>query len=146
MSNRYEREIEEILRNTHVDDDRPSVKDRIRALNRRPARRTRLGISFGAEFWFIVGLVLAFAAATARWIVQTPNDLMNLIIGAVATAGFVVIAGTIINGWITAGRRPLSNWRGQSTEGGRGPGPRPFVKVRKWWNLLQLRRRYHRGQ
>ncbi len=147
-SNRYEREIEEILRNTHVDDARPSVSERIRALNRRQSQRTRQPVRLGSEVGLLSGILLAFGAATLEWIAQ-PNShdvLVATICGALATAGFVIIVVTLVLGWQRAVRGVTPTWRGQQLGGGRGPGPRPFASARTRWNLFKLRLRYRRDR
>src|SRR5271166_4883465 len=98
MSSRYEREIEEILRNTHVDEGRPTVSDRIRALNRRPSpRRPRLRFEPGSELWLVIGLALAFLAATLRWILQyNAGQTVEYIIGGLASLSFVIIVVTLV--------------------------------------------------
>ena len=149
MSSKYEREIEEILRNTHMDDGRPSVKDRLRAMNRRPPRRAATALRVGPELWLGLGLVLAFVAATIRWIIQVTDPTKpweEWLIGGLATLGFLLIAFTIIGGWIAARRGSSQSWRGSPLTGGRGPGPRPFADPRTLWRLLKLRLRHRQGR
>lgn len=149
MSSKYEREIEEILRN--IETARPSVGDRIRSINRRPATRPpAVRPSFGTEARFVTGIALIFAAATVRWITQAPAPLLDVGIGVATLAGFALIAGTVIAAWMNGGAgRP--GWRGNplnAPRGGQGPAPTrgPFASLATRWNLLKLRLRYRRDR
>lgn len=143
MSSKYEREIEEILRK--FGDPQPTVTDRIRAINQRPARiRRSPTISFNHETGLVLGVILAFAAATLRWILSDPTSIQDLIIGIIAVAAAVVIVVALALAWIN-GNTPRTAWRGQPlNQGGRGPSRTPFSLIRTRVNLFKLRLGYRR--
>jgi len=146
MSSRYEREIEEILRKT--DESRPSVGERIRAMNQRPPTKQRSPrITVTTETILFAGMLLAFIAATLRWIVQDGNTVTNLITGVLALAAFALIAITLILTW-TRGNSPQVVWRGQNLNGSPQGGQRrnPFSSLLIRVNLLKLRLNYRQRQ
>lgn len=146
MSNKYEREIEEILRK--YDDGRPTVSDRIRAMNQRPqsARRVR-SFSVSTDTLMAFGVLVALVAATMRWLIASANPALELTIGLLAVASFTLIAGALLYAWIRHNRGPVPMWRGQTlNQGGGGPRRTPFSSVRTRWNLLKLRTIYRRRQ
>jgi hypothetical protein len=146
MSNRYEREIEEILRK--YDDGRPTVSERIRALNQRPqgARRGR-SFNVSTESLMALGIALALVAATMRWLIAAPTAVVELSIGLLAIASFALIAGSLLYAWIRHNRTPIPMWRGQPlNQGGGAPRRTPFSSFRTRLNLLKLRTVYRRRQ
>jgi hypothetical protein len=146
MSSKYQREIEEILRK--FDDRQPTVSDRIRSMNRRPARiRRRLSLRFSQEMGLITGVILAFAAATMRWITQTPTTVEDGVIGVLALASAAIIIFTLFVAWIGGTSSAAPMWRGQSLDqGGRGPRRTPFNQLRTRLQLIRLRMDYHSRQ
>jgi hypothetical protein len=141
MSSRYEREIEEILRKTG--DARPSVSDRIRAFNQRPPTRLRRSqFRLNNEIGLLIGIILAFLAATLKWIVQTNSGVLGLAASILAIAAFAVIVFTLGSAWIRP-RGPQTAWRGQPLDINEG-GPRrsPFANLRVRLNLLRMRMSY----
>ena len=146
MSNKYEREIEEILRK--IDDGRPpSVTERLKALNQRPTpiRPRRAGLTLRPETGLVAGFVIAFLAEIARWILQPTGGLANLVIGIAVLVGFALIALTFILSWVNGNRGPAAGWRGTNLgPGGREPNRDPFSSLRSRWNLLRLRLGYRR--
>jgi hypothetical protein len=146
MSNKYEREIEEILRK--YDDGRPTVSERIRAMNQRPQGSRRMwSFSFSTDTLMALGILVALVAAAMRWLIASPNNTLELTIGLLAVAGFALIAGSLLYAWIRHNRHPVPMWRGQPlNQGGGGPRRTPFSNVRTRWNLLKLRTMYRRRQ
>lgn len=153
MSNKYEREIEEILRK--MDDGRPpSVTDRLNAMKQRqkPTRlRPRVGLSIPPATWMVTGFVIAFLAEIVRWILHGGADLqptrsvVDLVLAITVVAGFVMLAGALIYTWVRGPQAPSVGWRGSSLgQGGRGPDRGPFSELRARWNLLRLRMGYRR--
>ena len=146
MSNKYEREIEEILRK--IDDGRPpSVTERLKALNQRPTpiRPRRNGPTIRTETWLVAGFVIAFLAKIARWILQPTGGLADTVIGIVVLVGFAMIVLTLILSWVNGNRAPSAGWRGTNLgQGGRGPNRGPFSNLRARWNLFRLRMGYRR--
>lgn len=127
MPNKYEREIEEILRNMERTEPRQGIADRIRSFNRPAARRGPRWPSFSwragvPETLLIAGLVLAFFAAGASFYLSGPR-LLTGILGLVALA--LLVAGLIV-GWMDRfGTRGASHG-----EGGPRWHPRPMDSPR----------------
>jgi hypothetical protein len=147
MSNsRYEREIEEILRK--IDDDRPpNVSDRLRTMGRRPPRRQVQRSTPGTEFWLIAGVVVAFGAETARWILQPADGgLEDFITGIVVLAAFAMIVVALLLRWI-GGQPTGASWRGTPLDSTRQGGARgPFVELRRRMALFRMKLSYRRRQ
>jgi hypothetical protein len=127
MPNKYQREIEEILRNMERTEPRQGIADRIRAFNRPAARRGPHWPSFSwrpgfPETLLIAGLVLALFAAGASYYLGGPR-LLTGIVGLAALA--LLLAGLII-GWMDR-----FGMRG-TARGGGGPRwhPRPMDSPR----------------
>ncbi len=148
MSSKYEREIDEILRK--FEDERPpTVRDRVSAMNRRPtpirsARRPSLPRA-DTGFWLMLGLIIAFGAQLARWIVQPQGGLADALIGVAVVVAFVMIVAALLNAWLRGNRPPVAAWRGSTLDqGGRGPNRPPFANLRTRWNLVKLRMAHRR--
>lgn len=143
MSSKYEREIEEILRK--FGDPQPTVTDRIRAMNQRPTRiRRSPTITINHETGLVLGVIVAFLAATLRWILSDPTATQDLVIGILAIAAAVIIVVSLALAWIQ-GNTPRTAWRGQPLgQGGRGPSRTPFSLIRTRVNLIKLRLGYRR--
>lgn len=154
MSQKYEREIEEILRN--IDDARPTVSDRIRAMNQRPPRRSSPSFSFNTDTLLGIGVLLAFVAATLRWIaqpipadLQPPSTLMEILVPLIAAVGFVFILVALLMAWLRPRGPNQVAWRGEIVNrggGGRSGGRSPFTNMRLRMNLMRMRVGYRRRQ
>jgi hypothetical protein len=142
MSSRYEREIEEILRKSDL--GRPSVGDRIRAMNQRPpSPRRRFRLTLRSETWLMIGILLAFGGATVHWYFQTSNGLTAWIAGGLALAGLVLIIATLIASWAQQTRGPQMSFRGRTVDRG-GPRRTPFSNFLIRLNLIKMRLDYRR--
>ncbi len=144
MPDRLEREIDEILSKM---ESRPSVGERIRAMNQRPPRRPRsFGQLRGGEPGLVLGFVLAAVAATLKWIVQSPTGIMDWAIGGLAVASFVIIAVSLIWQWRPGTSRMRVVWRGQDLgdSGGGETRRSPFASLLTRWQLIKLRMSYRR--
>jgi hypothetical protein len=154
MSNKYEREIEEILRK--MDDGHPpSVSERLRAIKQQPTRlrpgTTRTRVTMRPEGWLLTGFVLAFLAEIVHWVLRGSADLdpahsvVDLAIGIAVVAGLAIIILTFVISWVNNNRAPQAGWRGNTlNQGGRGPHRGPFSNLRARWNLMRLRMSYRR--
>jgi len=144
MSNRYEREIEEILKKS--DDGRPSGGDRIRAMNqqRPPTRiRPRRTVNLSTESMLVAGVAIAFVAGTAKWYAQTNSGIIGAIATIGAVASFAVIVVALIMAWIQRSRGPQASWRGAPLNTpNNGPRRTPFSSFLIRWNLVKLRMNY----
>jgi hypothetical protein len=149
MPNRYEREIDEILRNMDRTEPRPGLGNRIRAFNRpreRAPRRTRLTAP-SSEGLFLIGIVLVLIAAGLTFQTEQVQIVMIPVSGVLALVGFVCLAAGFVAGW--RGRfRPLNTyqpptWRQDNiVEMPRRRGPFNAVVTR--FRILRLKLRYWR--
>jgi hypothetical protein len=116
MPHKYQREIEEILRNMEFAEPRRGVSERVDAGVRPPARVRLRGPSMRlhltpSELLVLAGIALALGAFCVAWYFTVPTIISGLIgLGAVA----MIVAGLAI-GWASAGH-PLytPSWRSGS--------------------------------
>ncbi len=155
MPNRYEREIEEILRNMERTEPKPSFRERLnmrmRGQPKRPEpmrprlARPSLHLNFSTSEWcFVVGILLGLVAAGIAY----TNGIANVLTGFLAFLAFICIIMGIVTPWRES-RRPLYGarpWYGESGPPKRSL-PRPFRFVVTQWKIFQLKMRYrrHRG-
>lgn len=149
MPNKYQREIEEILRNMERTEPRPGLGNRIRAFNRpreRGPRRARFAAP-SSETLMLLGIVLALIAAGLTFEAGDVRILSVPINGILAIVAFVCLAAGLVAGW--RGRfRPLSThkpttWRGDNVvELPRRRGP--FNALATQVRILRLKVRYWR--
>ncbi len=105
MPDRYEREIEDILRNMKQSEDRPAPGLRPRRPDIRPARRTP---SFNfAERCLAIGIAAALIAGGWSYATGDPN----LLTGLLALVGVVCLALVACSTFIVKERPSSSNWR-----------------------------------
>lgn len=129
MPNRYQREIEEILRNMDSTDTRTGVGDRVRTFNR-PRRRARSGWSLNlnlsrTEAFILSGIVLILIAAGITYYFASPTNSGQFYLvgdwlsinGILALAGFLSIVVGLALDWrdrfrgITPRPNPTRSWR-----------------------------------
>lgn len=146
MPNRYEREIEEILRNIDQTEPKQGLGDRLRAFNRpRPApvrRRPSLSLT-RTELLLLLGIALALASAGVAYYRNSP-DIMSFVLGVLA---FITIAWALGAEWWTRYRGPQSgrNWRGNVVD--MTPHHHnPFGGVVTRFRILRLKLRYRRSR
>ncbi len=157
MPNKYEREIEEILRNMDHTETKTSIGNRIRSFNRpRPrARRSWPAPLNRTEILLLLGILLALAGAGLAYYFQSvyiPGTGFSLS-GIVALAGFACIVVALVLAWRDRfrGLKPTipanRTWRGASDESNivemtarRGPFSGITTRVR----LFRLKMRYRR--
>ncbi len=146
MSNKYEREIEEILRNMDRTDHGQSLGERIRAFNRPsprlrlvgPHMRLRLSAS---ETLLVAGVVLALLGAGLSFYLGGPTSGAGAI-GAVALVCF--IAGLAIGWRERFGSHGAPMWRGQRVDTPRRF--RPFAPIVTQFRIIRLKWRYWRSR
>lgn len=153
MPNRYEREIEEILRNMERTEPKPSFRERLNMRMRgqpqqpepmrpRPARPS-LHLNLTTSEWcFVVGIFLGLVAAGIAYTSGAANALTAFL----AILAFICIIMGIISPWRES-RRPAygRSWYGESSPSKRSL-PRPFRFVVTQWKIMQLRLRYRRNR
>lgn len=150
MPNKYEREIEEILRNMDRTEPRPGLGNRIRAFNRpreRTPRQTRIAAP-SSEALMLLGIVLALIAAGLTFEAGFVVIVGIPINGVLAVVGFVCLAAGFVAGW--RGRfRPLSTYKPTTTwrsdnivEMPRRRGPLSALNTQM--RILRLKVRYWR--
>lgn len=142
MSNRYEREIEEILRKS--EDARPGLGDRIRAFNQR-SNHGQGGVprmQVNSETLLITGVVLAFVAATIKWIVQTSTGIFGVTAGVLGIAAFVMIVGACAQFWLQRNRPKPQYYKGQIINFPNGRRRNPFSSLMVIVQLWRLRSSY----
>ncbi len=148
MPNKYEREIEEILRNMDRTESRPGLGNRIRAFNRpreRAPRQTRIAAP-SSEVLMLLGIVLALIAAGLTFEAGDVRIVSIPINGVLAIVAFLCLAAGLVAGW--RGRfRPLSTyksttWRGENIV--EMPRRGPFSALVTQVRILRLKIRYWR--
>ena len=148
MPNRYEREIEEILRNMDETEPRQRLGDRIRAFNRRAPRsprprgpRTRLTRS---EVLFVSGIVLALIGAGIAYYNQQAGIVSGIVSGA---AFLVLLAGLIVEyRFRFRGYRSPSPWGGTVIDITPRRRHNPFSAIATQFRIIRLKWRYWRNR
>jgi hypothetical protein len=153
MPNRYEREIEEILRNMERTEPKPSFRERLNMRMRgqpqrpepmrpRPARPSlRLNLTT-SEWCFVVGIFLGLVAAGIAY----TSGAANLLTAFLAILAFICVIMGIISPWRES-RRPISGRYGfGESDPPKRSLPRPFRFVVTQWKIMQLRLRYRRNR
>ncbi len=148
MPNRYEREIEEILRNLeHAEQTKPGLGQKFsERLRRRPSSvvRTRQRRSFSLRFTIVEWLLIIAvgAALLAGGYAFANNETANVFTGIVAAVGTVCLILIALSHFLFGSRNGRSV-RYASTSSPRGRGG-PFSALKTQWNLFLLKLRYRR--
>jgi hypothetical protein len=149
MPKKYEREIEEILRNMERSAPKPTFGQRIRrrpdVRAKRPARMP--SFNFGLSEWC---LLIAWAAALlgggwayAHTNIFTGEPGTNIFTGGLAVLSLVCLLIIVILPFVTRSRYPRPGGdNGKITRVRRNP----LSSLRTRWNLFQLKMRYRRGR
>jgi hypothetical protein len=151
MPNRYEREIEEILRNMDRPEQGQTLGERLRAFNRpaqrprmrRPQMRLRLDWNDGL---FVVGTALALVGAGISFYFGAPiHSVPAYIGGSFGVVAFVCILTGLIIGWRARfGHHSAPMWRGQTVE--RPRRLRPLGGIATQFRIMRLKWRYWRSR
>jgi|SRR5579859_806886 len=152
MPNRYEREIEEILRNMERTEPKPSFRERLnmrmRGQPRRPEQmrprpaRPSLHLNFTTSEWcFIVGILLALVAGGIAY----TSGIANVLTGFLALLAFICIIMGIVIPWRES-RRPSTGrgWYGEPPT--KRSLPRPLRLLSTQWKIFRLKMRYRRNR
>jgi hypothetical protein len=142
MPHKYEREIEEILKNMQRNEPESDAGRRSRGFPR-PAGGAGLGLGLSAsELLFLLSIAFVLAGACAMWF---DGARPNYVSGVLALVGFVLFIAGLIVAFQAARRPPPTAWRGNVVEmktHRRGPLDEIATQLR----LLRLRMRYRRGR
>lgn len=147
MPHKYEREIEEILRNMEQREPSRGKGERVRQLSRQPVTRrpaTRSAPRFSVNALMVAGIVLALVAAGLEFYLTQPG----IVTGAVAVAGLACILFALIIGWSErfvgsrTPRAPRSNFAEPTPIGMHRRGL--FGEVATQFRILRLKIRYWR--
>jgi hypothetical protein len=145
MPNKYEREIEEILRNMERTEPKQGLGQKLGGRIRRKSdtrsnvrRRSELSLHFGVSEWCLTVAICASLLAGGWAFAHGGADIFT---GVVAVIGAVCLAIVIILPFMTRSRYP-------SQSGGAGkvtPIRRnPLSSISTRWNLFMLKLRYRR--
>lgn len=144
MPNRYEREIEEILRNLEQTEPRPSLgqklSGRIRRKSGYSARTRRGGLplqNLSASVWF---LAIAVAAALIAGGLAYAQREATIVTGTVAVVGALCLLLVVLSPFFSASHPTQATRYGNVTP----LRPNPLQGLVARWNLLLLRLRYRR--
>lgn len=151
MPHKYEREIEEILRNMERTEPRRGFGDRVRAFQRQaPPRPRGPAVSLGVglpEALLIAGIILALVGAGLAFY-QSGTTLLT---GLISLAGFVsIVVGVVIGWWARFRGVNLSLHRQRERDTGDNVlrmGPRRrglFAEIATQYRILRLKWRYSR--
>lgn len=144
MPNRYEREIEEILRNLEHAEPKQGLGqkfgERIRrkpGLQTRPRSRSAFSLRLSTTEWF---LVIAVIAALLAGGFAYANGSPTLFTGVVSAFALVCLLLVMLSQFIFQPRHKASTDYKKITRIRRGP----FTNVKTQWNLFMLKLRYRR--
>lgn len=167
MPNKYEREIEEILRNLDRPEPKPGLGSRIRAFNRPRPKRARRAWEFGlsaSEMFLLAGiLVILLAAGLAFfWYGRQPTFLFDTpLVGWISLLGFALFVVGLVVGWRYGGSsgrassivRRSTTYTSSTTSTpadvnvvrlNSHRGHNPFSAVATQFRILRLKMRYQR--
>jgi hypothetical protein len=129
MPNKYEREIEEILRNLDRPEPKPGLGNRIRAFNRprprRPRRVWEVGVSL-SEMLLLAGIAVILLGAGLSYFIgpHLPTFLGDTPLAAwISIIGVVLFVVGLVIGWrrgFNWGRAGTSSWRGNNLTNSNG--------------------------
>lgn len=142
MPNKYEREIEEILRNLDSSAPKPRLSQRLR---RKPAprprrpRRSLPAFNFGLSEWC---LVIAWIAAliAGGWAFAQHGAYGDLFTGGIALISLACLLMVVVLAFTPQSRYPGHARVGNVTAIRRNP----LSSLSTRWNLFLLKRRYKR--
>jgi hypothetical protein len=142
MPNKYEREIEEILRNLDQSAPKPRLGQRLR--RKKPARprgqqRSLPAFNFGLSEWC---LIVAWAAAliAGGWAFAQHGVNGDLFTGGIALISLGCLVIVVILAFMPQSRYPGHTRAGNVTAIRRNP----LSSLSTRWNLFVLKRRYQR--
>ena len=147
MPNKYEREIEEILRNLEQTEPKAGMgqkfNERLRRKPAAPRVRPRPNSTFSltltvSDWLLITAIGIALIAGGAAFLINGAT----VITGILAIVGLVCIVLVAVSQFVFKPRRPSSIRYGNATITPLRRGP--FHTLRTRWNLFMLKMRYHK--
>jgi hypothetical protein len=162
MPNKYEREIEEILRNIDRNTPKPSFGERfgsrVRRFNRRPRKSRSLPLArfSTSERLIVLGALVAvgsggFAAALA--LAHTGPITGNLYTGIAGCVAFALILAGLLLPWLERQRTPIYSGQYQAARNNVTAFPRrarfalnPFRPLMTRWRIMRLKFRYRNNK
>ena len=146
MPNRYEREIEEILRNLESTDPKASLGQKFGERLRRkqeqrvkPSRRTFSVPHFKTTDWLII--IAVISALIAGGYAYTNNQEATVVTGILAIVSAICLLLLILSPFLFRSRQSTQSTRyGNVTPIRRNP----LSSIATRWNLFLLRMRYRR--
>jgi hypothetical protein len=145
MPNRYEREIEEILRNLEQTEPKPGIGQKFgERFRRRPSPRMRTqqprpltgNLSTSDRFLF-TGIITALLASGYAYLAGA-----NIVTLILAIISFICLGMVACSQIVLQPRRPQSTRYGNMTMTPLRRGPFNMIKMQ--WNLFKLKLRYRR--
>ena len=142
MPNKYEREIEEILRSLDQSAPKPRLSQRLRRKTAARPRGQQRGLptfNFGLSEWC---LIIAWVAAliAGGWAFAQHNVNGDLITGSIALISLGCLVMVVILAFMPQSRYPGHTRAGNVTAIRRNP----LSSLSTRWNLFILKRRYQR--
>ena len=146
MPNRYEREIEEILRNLEHTEPKPGRGQKFSGSLRRKSaprvsarRRSSFSLHFSTSEWFLIIAVIVALVAGGYAYLQDRQDIFT---AALAVVGIVCLILVVLSQFVVRTPRSHSTRYGNVTV---TPLRRtPFNALKTRWNLFLLKLRYQR--
>lgn len=137
MPNKYEREIEEILRNLERSQPRTGFRQGIGGRMRRSAgtRRSMPAIHLSFSEWCLI-IACAAALAAGGWAYANGP---NLITGIIALVGLVCVVLVALSSFLVGRRSTSSSMRYNNVTPLRS---NPLRRITARWHLLMLKLRY----
>ena len=146
MSNRYEREIEEILRNLEQAEPKPGLGQKFSGrLRRGPSRRVnsrpRFSLSFNLSTseWLLVAAIVMALIAGGYAHLRGSVDYFSIVVASIGVVCMVLVA---LSQFVLLPKRDQGTRYGNITITPIRRGPLSSLKTR--WNLFMLRMRYKR--
>ena len=145
MPNKYEREIEEILRNMERTEPKQGLGQKLGGrIRRKPAsrsnmrRRAELSLHFGVSEWCLVIAVCASLFAGGWAFAHGGADIFT---GVVAVIGAACLGIVLILPFMSRSRYPRQSGRSVNVTSIRR---NPLNSIATRWNLFMLKLRYRR--
>lgn len=148
MPNKYEREIEEILRNLDSSAPKPRLSQRLRRKSAGPPRPGPRGrqwnmpaFNFGLSEWcLVIAWVAALIAGGWAYAQHSLTGAGDLFTGTLALVSLACLALVVIRAFM-----PQTSYSGRPRPGNVRPIRRnPLSGLATRWNLFMLKRRYQR--
>jgi hypothetical protein len=146
MPNRYEREIEEILRNMEATETKPGPGQRFSGRKRRkpdprkrPQRRSLPSFKFKSTEWFII-IAVAMALISGGY-AYANNGLPTVVTGILVIIGAICLLLVVLSPFLQRSRQSSQSFSyGNVTPIRRNP----LNSIVTRWNLFMLKLRYRR--